>query len=128
MKIPRISEKQLCRLGKINSALWLAFKIGLPLGAGILVVGTLGAGLLDMQRFGDRVPPRVSSVAEAVMSLACIALSLNCILEGYVSIQGAARSVRFIINRILLYVITAVLLGSGAIVLGILAVREWLNL
>ena len=104
------------------------FKIGLPLGVGILVVGTLVAGLLDPQHFGNRVPPRVSSVAEAVMSLACMALSLNCLLEGYVFVQGATRTVRSVINRFLLYAITAILLGGGAIVLGVLAVREWLNL
>jgi hypothetical protein len=127
MKIPRISNRELWRFGKLNSVLWLTFKFGLPLGIAILVIGTIFAGLIDPQQFGKRVPPKVSSVAEAVMALACIALSLNCLLEGYVSSQSFPKSVRLVINRVLPYILISVLLGVGAVVLCILAVRDWLK-
>ena len=127
MKIPRISNRELWRFGKANSALWLTFKLGLPLGIAILVIGTIFAGLIDPKQFGKRVPPKVSSVAGAVMALACIALSLNCLLEGCVFAQSSPKSVRFVINRVLPYIFTSILLGGGAIVLCILAVRDWLR-
>lgn len=126
MKIPRIRNRELWCFGKLNSALWLTFKLGLPLGIAILVIGTIFAGLRGQQQFGQQVPPKVAAVAEAVMALACMALSLNYLLEGYAFVQGDIKSIRSIINRALPYVLATVLLGGGAIVLCILAIRDWL--
>ncbi len=128
MKIPKIPNKELWRSSKVNYALWLVFKLGLLLGVGILIFGTVLTGLFNPQHSGNRVPPKISAAAEAVMALACMALSLNCILEGYVfALKTPKKSMRSVINRFTLFVFAAILLGAVVIVLGISAVRDWLQ-
>lgn len=125
MKIPKIPNKELWRSSKVNYALWLIFKLGILLGVGILIFGTIAAGLFYPQRFENRVPPLVSAVADTVMALACMALSLNFLLEGYVfALKSPKKSMRSIINRFSLFAFAAVFLGAVAIVLGISAVRD----
>jgi hypothetical protein len=128
MKVPRMSISGVRRLEKTGHALRLVFKIGLPLGVGIIVVGTVIAGLHDPQRSGNEVPPRVSAVGEMVMAIACVALASNCLLEAWVFLHGFAKSVRFAISGVLPYVLAGVLLGGGAIVLGVMATRDWMRL
>jgi hypothetical protein len=63
------------------------------------------------------------------MALACIALSLNFLLEGYVfALKSPKKSLRSVINRFSLFALAAILLGAVAISLGILAIKEWLQL
>ena len=126
MKIPGIPTSKLNRFGRTNRALWLVFKVGLPLGVTILVLGTVVACLSNPQHFGNQVPQRVAAVAETILALAFAALTLASILDGYVSVWGFGKSIRFAISGILIHTLVAILLASLAIVLAVFAVRDWL--
>jgi Na+-driven multidrug efflux pump len=129
MKIPKIPNKELWRSSKVNYALWLIFKLGILFGAGILIFGTILTSLFNPQHSGNQVPPQISVTANIVMALACIALSLNFLLEGYVfALKSPKKSLRSVINRFSLFALAAILLGAVAISLGILAIKEWLQL
>jgi hypothetical protein len=127
MKRPRITAENLRRFEKMDRLMWYIFKLCLPLGIGILVLGTMVAGLRDPQHPRNQVPARVSAAGEIVMAMACFALALSFLLEGYVFARGFAKSVRFGVNGIFANTFGAVLLGSGAIALCMFAVRDWLR-
>jgi hypothetical protein len=126
MKNPKISNQLLGRLNKVHRILWLAFAFGLPLGVGILLMGSIVPGFFDTN-VGNQESPRVSALAEMVMALACMALAMNCLLEGFVFVRGFAKTVRFGISGVLIYTLVAMILTSGAIMLGVFAVRNWLR-
>ncbi len=105
--------------------MWLTFKLCLPLSVAILVLGTAVVGLRDPQHPLTAVPARVSATAETVMALGCLALASSCLLEGYVFVRGFAKSVRFGVSGTVAYTFGTVLLACGAIVLCILAARDW---
>ena len=127
MRMPRITTDRLKRLDKVSHALWFTFKLCLPLGVAILVLGTAVAGLRYPQHPEDTVPARVSAAAELVMALGCLALASSFLLEGYIFARGFAKSVRFGISGILANTFGAVVLASGAIILCIMAIRDWLQ-
>jgi len=124
MRIPGISINELKRLGKARRALSLVFKIGLPLGAAVLVFGTVVAGLRDPQHLRHQVPPRVSGVAEIIMAVACVALALNLLLEGMVDVKGFAPSFRLGISGAIAYVFMAAFMGSIAFALALFSYRD----
>ena len=127
MKLPRISNNRLKSLDTLHTALRRVFIVGTPLGVGILLLGTIAAQLHDPQRFGNEVPPRVAAIAEVVLALAGAVLAVAFLLEGYVYACNSARSTRYAINALLTSAFASVLLGSIAVVLTVMAVRDWMS-
>jgi hypothetical protein len=112
-------------VGRVCRILWLVFKVGLPLGVAFLVLGTVALGLYKPQHFGNRVSPRVSAIAETILSVACAALAVLSVLDAYIYARGFAKSVRFAISGAIVNAFAGILFASITIVLGVMAVRDW---
>lgn len=115
------------RLNKIDYVLWWTFKLCLPLGVAVLVLGTVIAGLLHPHETIAHVPRRISAAAEMVMALGCLSLACAFLLEGYVFARGFARSIRFTAGTAVANTAGAILLGSGGVTLCVLAIRDWVR-
>jgi len=127
MKMPGMSLEELNRIKRIDRTLSVAFKVGLPLGVGFFVLGTIVAGLYDPVKFRNELSPKVAAVAETVMALACLAMATKFFLEGYVFVRGFAKSTRSVVNGIVANALAGIVILGGAVVLGVFAIRDWLR-
>jgi hypothetical protein len=116
---------QLDHIGRACRALWIVFKVGLPLGVAILVLGAVAASLLDPQHFAQRVPARIAATAEVILALACASLALVSVLDGYAYVRGFGKSARLAISGALANGLIAALIASAAVALTVMAFRDW---
>jgi hypothetical protein len=105
---------EMSRAERVNRVLWLIFKIGLSAGILVLILGAI-----------MKSPSGFTAVAEAILAISCAALALESAFEGYVYARRTAKSVRFAISGAVANAVFAVLLGSGAVTLAVMAIRDW---
>ena len=125
MKAPEIQIREVRSLNGINRKLRLAFKIGLPLGAGVLIFAAILGGFNSPQHPQHRSAARMSAIAEALMAMACIAMTLKFLLDAYVCVRGFSKSGRLRVSGSIGYASGAVILASAAMVLATMAIKDW---
>jgi hypothetical protein len=110
MKKPRVTISEARkRFDGIDRFLCLVFKVGMPLGAVVLIFGSIAVG-------------------EAILSISAASFAAVAVLRGYIECRWSARSARVAINLAITHGFAAILLGSVAVVLGVIAVRSFLRI
>jgi drug/metabolite transporter (DMT)-like permease len=125
MNTSRISTEEIERCKRICGVLRFVFKVGIPLGLTVMIVGALVASLYDPGHFRHRVPPMVNVISEVIMAVSCAALSLGFALDGYVSIRRHAKSALHASSGILVYAFASIILLSVAVGLFVVAYKHF---
>jgi hypothetical protein len=99
------------RLSKLDRQLWAGFKIGLPVGIVLLIIGS-------------NLYPQLVPLGELVMALACVSCAIAATLELCEAIRQPQRC-RSIIGTISFDLIFLSILLAGAVTLIVFAFRGW---
>jgi hypothetical protein len=127
MRVPRVPMRRVRAIEKASAALRRTFKLGLFTGIGLLLLASVTPGRIQARHPANPPHSRVNAVAEVVMAVACAAMSLSCLLEGYISARGFAGSIRLVVSAALAHGLGAAILGSCAAMLALQAIRDWLT-